>query len=394
MPYRKFHPRQYQSLPDIMDEDDEAEESDDRDEITSFSSMKLAKDQDKPTKWKKRVGDATRMKRRLPFELGPASNSAPPPPPVNSQGSSFSSVLEHSRSEPKPGLPGLTDVLSYRAMDFTEQREPPTSVDTSFLSRRKDAKKKTDLLGCLPSPFDGQPPSNNNTAHDKVVGRVPDTLPSPKENRHPQTKLFSMCSAPAAPSSGSGDDEGTTDARAALAPSSALNLIQCWRNSAPSITNNSDLVDAQSIHVKNGNNKDPLLVALQVVRLKRELKKLRVDADSRRTVQSRSSSDLVEGPQRHGVRKKVHFAEQLVTEVRERPFTEPEEMDKLYFVNGELEELEWDRSTVELDQFECIMQEENSANQGPYIEVEHNSRKLHSIGDEGLPHSLSDLSFY
>ena len=376
MPYRKFHPRQYQCLPDINDDDD----SFDHDDIQSFSSMKLAKDQDKPTKWKR----SDPAKRKLNMDSTTTASSSASPPHVVSQGSSLSTVLEHPRSETKSGVAVLSKIPDTKPTGFIEERDPPTSIDTSFLHRRRDTKKKSEAA--FPAAFETPVPQQHGKKEGNGGLRGAQTLPSPKENRHPQTKLFSMCAAPA-PSGSSAEEEGTADARAALAPSSALNLIQCWRNVGTGL-NERELVDAQNLQIKNVSNKDPLLVALQVVRLKRELKKLRNDPDSRRSFEP--NNEKTEGSLQ---RKRVRFAEELVTDVRERPFTEPEEMDKLYFVNGELEELEWDRSNVELDQFECIMQETNASHM-PHVEVEHNSRRLHSIENEGLPHSLSDLSFY
>ena len=50
----------------------------------------------------------------------------------------------------------------------------------------------------------------------------------------------------------------------------------------------------------------------------------------------------------------VQFCEPMVTDVKERPYTSPEEIDDLYFGEEELNELECDRATVEGDQFELI----------------------------------------
>ena len=391
MPYHKFYPHYYRSLSDITGDGDN---SNDLDEVASFSSLKLAKDQDKPTNWRKKTdlrGKRTTTKPRK-SSVHPAS--------VISDASSMSSILDYARpSEQKPlgtvggrafGVSELHGTsASSRPSVFLEQREPATNVDTtSFNQRRKEAKKRSDgVSSCFLSPFDPLPHDLEQQNKRVDVSRVPEMLPSPKENCHPQTKLFSLCTG-----ANIGEDEGTTDARVALVPSPALNLIQCWRNSSPH-PDQQKRVAVKNMEVKPG-TKDPLLVALQVVRLKRELKKLRIDSDHSRTLQhtSKSISDLPE-PTRP-TKKCVRFAERLVTEVRERPFTEPEEMDQLYFVNGELEELEWDRSTVELDQFECIIQNESNTTEGTFVEVSHNSRRLHSIGDEGLPHSISDLSFY
>jgi len=55
------------------------------------------------------------------------------------------------------------------------------------------------------------------------------------------------------------------------------------------------------------------------------------------------------------ITKGVRFAEPIVTDVRHRPYTRPEDIEKLYFIEEELDELEWDRANVEGDQFEVAL---------------------------------------
>ena len=91
---------------------------------------------------------------------------------------------------------------------------------------------------------------------------------------------------------------------------------------------------------------------------------------------------------------RVHFTEPLVTRVTYRPYTDPEDIEKLYFVEEELNELEWDRQTVADDQFEVIMAPSSSAKD---VRIAHQKRRLlalHPQDTEGLPHSLSALSVY
>jgi hypothetical protein len=55
--------------------------------------------------------------------------------------------------------------------------------------------------------------------------------------------------------------------------------------------------------------------------------------------------------QRH-TSKRVRFSDCLVTSVHHRPYTEECDIEKLYFVEEELDTLEWDRATTEPHQFE------------------------------------------
>lgn len=57
--------------------------------------------------------------------------------------------------------------------------------------------------------------------------------------------------------------------------------------------------------------------------------------------------------------KSVRFADKLVTDVHYRPKTRPEDIEKLYFIEEELDELEWDRQTVEGDVFELVAGDES-----------------------------------
>ena len=52
-------------------------------------------------------------------------------------------------------------------------------------------------------------------------------------------------------------------------------------------------------------------------------------------------------------KKTVQFAAPLVTKIKHRPYTDPQDIEKLYFVSEELDEFEYDRETTDGDQFEC-----------------------------------------
>jgi len=296
-PYRTFRSRQYQSL------------EDDHDDLQSFSSMRLAKDMDKPTK--KLLGT---WKKKNPVRLTQSSSQ----PYFSSIG--FSSLEDSSFDH--DNVP--RDVTT--AVDNT-QKSPDSVAVTNFFS--------------------------NGSIKDDVW--PPATMESgpPKENRHPGN-LF----------------QNDKSNKATLRP--ALRSLNSGHG--------------QSVEdVDVGGAEDQLQVALQLVRLKKELRKMKHESVSKKGDEDAAMESTTRG------KKSVRFSAPLVTGVTERPFTEEEDMEKLYFVYGELEELEWDRSTVENDQFECIyLKEEHCA----FIEVEHTSRKLHWLGTEGLPHSMSDLSFY
>ena len=92
--------------------------------------------------------------------------------------------------------------------------------------------------------------------------------------------------------------------------------------------------------------------------------------------------------------KSVRFSDQLITEVRERPYTDPEDIGKLYFAEEELDELELDRATVEGDQFELIA---NGTDAKVTISVcyknKRNTLHNHHIDDFGtIDYTPSDLS--
>jgi len=90
------------------------------------------------------------------------------------------------------------------------------------------------------------------------------------------------------------------------------------------------------------------------------------------------------------VATRLRFADPLVTRVSYRPYTDPEDIEKLYFIEEELNELEWDRQTVADDQYEVIMTP--SARE---VQIAHQKRRLLALHpQESLPHSMSDLSVY
>mmetsp|Transcript_12799 Transcript_12799/g.16773 ORF Transcript_12799/g.16773 Transcript_12799/m.16773 type:complete len:391 (-) Transcript_12799:140-1312(-) len=354
-PNRKFNARQrhYHSLNDDDGDDDDNDDDDDDDDydniedhdfdVQSFSSMRLARDMDKPTKKYLGTWKATKPERNAKRPLSSTQNSR------------FSAlIVDQSKSEQKP-------VLSV-SLEHADAGKMPLIFPRKNDSRTKP---KDSLLSYFGGGVDQSKNSNDSGWSPNL------TMPtSPKENRHPQNIMScDMCAALP------GDDPSVDASRPALR---ALNFPSSSREST---------VQMAGV-AKTGDSNDRLLVALQVVRLKKEMKKKKERSSQSKTVHSLGKT-LAQTQKR--VKKSVKFCEPLVTEVTERPFTEKEDMETLYFVHGELEELEWDRSTVDNDQFECILEEED---QEAFIEVEHTSRNLHVIRPGELPHSLSDLSFY
>ena len=90
-----------------------------------------------------------------------------------------------------------------------------------------------------------------------------------------------------------------------------------------------------------------------------ELIRLKVELRELQRLSQKLSATLSQADERltHGVRR-VWFAQPLVTLVQYRPKTELSEIEELYFQEEELDELEYDRETTELDQFELIAQDE------------------------------------
>jgi len=342
-PYRKFNSRrQYQSL-----DDNHSSDSEDHDDLQSFSSLRLARDQDKPTK--KYLGT---WKKKNQVRASYLSNNG------------FTSLDDYPNVNKK-------QVLSQkRSTTLDDKGDIPLTIP---IVRNSSKKSKDGLLSYLSASVEA---SKNSKEEDWSPGLIETT--APKENRHPQQQQnFLSCNACIADVDGE-DDLGNT--RPALR---ALNVPD-W----------SGISEAEAAALEADGSQDQLVVALQLVRLKKELKKMKQVTTPKG--RSPATKDEVESvtpklSKSMSAKKSVRFCDPLVTSVEERPFTEEEDMDKLYFVYGELEELEWDRSTVENDQFECILEEEN---QEAFIEVEHTSRKLHVLSPGELPHSMSDLSFY
>jgi len=88
--------------------------------------------------------------------------------------------------------------------------------------------------------------------------------------------------------------------------------------------------------------------------------------------------------------KVVRFAQPMVTEVRHRPYTKPEDVEKLFFIEEELDELEWDRANVDGDQFELVCDDDVG------VSITYKNRMYISGTKasfaEPIPYSTSDLS--
>jgi hypothetical protein len=121
-------------------------------------------------------------------------------------------------------------------------------------------------------------------------------------------------------------------------------------------------------------------------KLKKELKQLKRMSTMLSKTMREAETRLQSG------QRNVWFAKPLVTSIKHRPRTEPWDIEKLYYVEGELEEMEYDREYTERDQFECTLKEE-------YIAVTHKNRYTHAPSRHDaaaaqIPYSLSDLSAF
>lgn len=309
----------------------------DVDDPQSFTSTRLARDQDKPKR--KNFGS---QKNKIHAQAHQTTASSPfVSPSISSPARSLSmpNINVHH------GIPMPPTKATYQAFTGPVPIISPSKSDAYTFSRAKSHALSYFSMGT----------ENIEETKEKEADWSPkskDQSTDPKENRHPQILmgLNLLCSAGARPVLRS------------------LNFPVCSRGST--VEETTEMVPTIPEEEPEESPYNGLSVALQVVRLKKELRK------------KKGASQL---------KKSVRFCEPLVTAVAERPYTNKQDMETLYFVQGELEELEFDRSTVDNDQFECILEEED---QEAFIEVEHTSRKLHVIRPGELPHSMSDLSFY
>jgi hypothetical protein len=113
----------------------------------------------------------------------------------------------------------------------------------------------------------------------------------------------------------------------------------------------------------------------QLTRLKRELKLMK----NKKKQKAKASETLNDSVADQGKRR-VRFAKKLVSEVHHRPYTREEDIEKLYFIEEELNGYEYDRATTAPEQFEVIAKEGKKA--GTAVEVEYKNRRRVSRDDQ------------
>jgi hypothetical protein len=136
----------------------------------------------------------------------------------------------------------------------------------------------------------------------------------------------------------------------------------------------------------------------ELIRLKRELHSFKI---KRMEIVKREKECSKDG---NSKTKSVRFAKNLVSQVYHRPFTDEEDIAKLYFVEEELEGYEYDRATTEPEQVEVIQIAKGNKKKSNLVEVEYkNKRRCRDEQDDDdstafdvNPHTLqltlSDLS--
>lgn len=82
------------------------------------------------------------------------------------------------------------------------------------------------------------------------------------------------------------------------------------------------------------------------------VKRPQIESDDETQSSSNDASTTSKDRYSESKEKRVRFAAPLVTKVKHRPYTEPEEMQKLYFAAEELDDFELDRESVPGDQLE------------------------------------------
>ncbi|GKY94997.1 hypothetical protein MPSEU_000464300 [Mayamaea pseudoterrestris] len=128
----------------------------------------------------------------------------------------------------------------------------------------------------------------------------------------------------------------------------------------------------------------------ELMRLKRELKWMKSIKMKKRLQIAAASS---KANQAATGKKQVRFAKQLVTQVHHRPYTREEDIEKLYFVEEELEGYEYDRATTAPEQFEVIAKSHGNSminwmSRGAKVQVEYKDRRRVCRDDQDDDDSL------
>ena len=502
------------------DHDDDA-----LDDATSFSSLRVVRDQDKPSsQWRQAV--LRRKRRQLAHALAtgqwdalrpgyraaslleqvvggthhPASSTSTSTAAggAGSRTTTATTTDNHSQTStmatmmtiPSRILPFIPDVLPKAQSHHTTTPTNNLLLDSSYPLQRKDAKKRkeatfTYFCGGSLSSAAAQPPSSS-PPHTNAAGVA---VVSP----HP-TSLVDSVSSFFNPCSGTANHNPQRDTRPAA--SSLLARLTCQEGAAVEdrqdvletttllrTLQNADTDDDDDDNDDNNNNKEERQspdnniyrtprknshyyvgttnqraeVAREVVKLRKELKRLKrmvqvkrnkrelreraawanpstvttnnnktlypahASGDTTTSTAAATAPSLGESVQASATTfattststttttqrmtlvapynaSKVRFTAPFVTQVHYRPYTDPEDIEKLYFIEEELNELEWDRQTVADDQFEVVVVSDNdhTNDDGPMdVRIAHQKRRLLALHpQESLPHTMSDLSIY
>ena len=105
----------------------------------------------------------------------------------------------------------------------------------------------------------------------------------------------------------------------------------------------------------------------ELIRLKRELQSAK--NEKQRQKRSNNCGDKSKSSAK---KKSVRFANTIVSEVHHRPYTEEEDIVKLYFAEEELDDYEHDRATTAPEQFELIVRGSDAENG---VQVEYKNKR-------------------
>lgn len=397
--------QQYRRQPLNMEDGDMDEDA------RSFSSLRIVPFQDKPyhREWR------TAVLRRKREQLARAVDGLSGPP--SAQAAQFHREIISQSLAPSPETPRRwpASPVIPRHLPKSDRVDATTNGDQAnapYPFIRKDAKKRKEVM----FTYFGQPSQQQRQLkeqHQATTGTGSTSASHPLISERTLAAIVASVSywkgqlncadSPAAASAseniltrcmGRDDREGRQDEERTTPSSEAANSE---RKEAPATTSNG------SNQASSGANRRPpkarkqrSQVALEVIKLRKELKRLKhivqekkAKKDQReREASPAASSQATIAP--FGA-SKVRFTDPMVTKVSYRPYTDPEDIDELYFDEDELNELEWDRQTVADDQYEVTI------TGGRGIRIAHQKRRLlalHGAQPEALPHSLSELSLY
>jgi hypothetical protein len=384
------HPQQqqYRGQPLNMADDDMDEDA------RSFSSLRIVPFQDKPyhREWR------TAVLRRKREQLARAVDGLSGPPSAQAAQFHREIISQSLAPSPEASRRWPASPVIPRHLPKSDRVDATTNGDQAnapYPFIRKDAKKRKEVMFTYfgqPSQQQRQRQRQLQEQHQATTGTCSTIASHPLISERTLAAIVASVSywkgqlncadSPAAASAseniltrcmGRDDREGRQDEERTTPGSEAANSE---RKEAPATTSNG------SNQASSGANRRPpkaqkqrSQVALEVIKLQKELKRLKhivqekkSKKDQReREVSPAASSQATIAP--FGA-SKVRFTDPMVTNVSYRPFTDPEDIDELYFDEDELNELEWDRQTVADDQYEVTI------TGGRGIRIFHQKRRL------------------